>query len=706
MREHALKKFAILVVAFWSAAGLGAAPANSTNPAVAGTTLAANAGQSAVGGDELAQALNRLQQFETPAAGGTLRIIETAVVKANPDSALRNDLEQRFIATLQAITNKAGQRYLCKQLSLIASERSVPALGPLLDDPETAHMARVVLERIPGSAPGQLLLEKLSSAPASTKAGIINSLGILRVSQATDSLAALLKDGNVEIAGAAAMALGNIGDAKAAQALMQFQRDSSAVSRRVEDGLLRAAEQLSDGSNKALALTVYQNLFAQTQRPYIRLAGLKGQLLLDPDQAQSRLLDALNSQKSEDQVSIAQMAAELPASVDCAGIAEALPKFPPETQVALINVLADRKAVRTKSAIVKIAQESSELKVRRAALEALGALGDAGDIPFLAQAASTGDKQLRTAARASLMSLPGRDVDSVLMSSLGKAGPEMRVELIQVLSARGATQAAASLRSYLGDREPTVRSAAAKGLRFLGDERDLPFMITRLKSADSAEEMADLERGLHSICARKAQACMPVILAAMADSQGSSRIVLLRLFSLFGGAEALNVVRNELKSSDTNVMEAALQTLAAWPDLQALPDLLQIAKSSTGLHYRLVAFDGYVQLLQTIPQPDPDKVKALNVAMDAAPRAEDKKEVLSALADAKGIEAFQLAQQCLSDTNLVNEAAIAVINISPSLDNQQRPLAIATLKQLPQMTDNQFILQRAQNALVKLESNK
>jgi HEAT repeat protein len=631
-----------------------------------------------------------------------------AVAQAQPDAARRADLEQRFLSLLQTGVSKAAQRYICRQLGMVASDRAVPAMAPLLDDPELAHMARFVLEQIPGSAPDQLLLEKMGSAPAREKIGIIGSLGKRRASQATGALAALLEDRAPEIAAAAAGALGNIGDPNAARALMQFRPPGSLpLSLAVEDALLRAAERLAATAAQSQAREIYQALCSQAKRRLIRMAGLRGLLAVEPDKALTRLLEALRSPDREDQVLAARMVVELPARQDCAAIVKVLPEQPAATQIVLLGALAERQELSAKPVITRIAQTSGDLEVRRAAWEALAALCDASDIRFLAQAAAAGDEPTRSMARASLFKLSGQDVDAAMVASLEGASPEVRVELIQTLVARSVTKAKASLRGCLGDSAEMVRLAAAKGFGALGTEEDAPALIAYFQSARTADEAAVAERALSAVCARNPLPCAPLILTAMKQTQGDPRLAMLRMLSSLGGTEALDMVRNEMNAADPALRDAALRALAAWPEAEAMPDLLRIVKSEAALNHRVVAFQGYVRLLRTTPQPE-GKIQSLTAAMDAAPRMEDKKLVLAALAESPGPESLKLAAVCLSDPGLVEEAAITVVSIAKAkgLNKAAYPAAAAALSKVLEVTQNPATRQQAQEALRKLESSK
>ena len=67
-----------------------------------------------------------------------------------------------------------AKRWACKVLSLHASEKSVPAMVKLLGDPASADAARLVLQRMPGGAADQALLDALKTAQGVTAAGIRN----------------------------------------------------------------------------------------------------------------------------------------------------------------------------------------------------------------------------------------------------------------------------------------------------------------------------------------------------------------------------------------------------------------------------------------------------------------------------------------------------------------------------------------------------
>ena len=61
-------------------------------------------------------------------------VIELAAAQTQPDAARRAELEQRFLALCKPALSKAAQKYICRQLGMIVTDRAVPAMAPLLDD--------------------------------------------------------------------------------------------------------------------------------------------------------------------------------------------------------------------------------------------------------------------------------------------------------------------------------------------------------------------------------------------------------------------------------------------------------------------------------------------------------------------------------------------------------------------------------------------
>ncbi|MGB2822301.1 MAG: hypothetical protein WBF17_15050, partial [Phycisphaerae bacterium] len=125
------------------------------------------------------------------------------VVAAAPSAAD----EAELIAILKSDAPQKAKADACRELSRVATEKSVPALAALLGDEKLAHMARYALEPIPHSSVDDALRGAMGKLKGRLLVGVIGSIGVRRDVKAVASVAGLLNDADAEVARAAARAL-------------------------------------------------------------------------------------------------------------------------------------------------------------------------------------------------------------------------------------------------------------------------------------------------------------------------------------------------------------------------------------------------------------------------------------------------------------------------------------------------------------------
>lgn len=107
----------------------------------------------------------------------------------------------------------------CQRLAVVGTKLAVPALSPLLQDSKLAHYARFALEPVPAPEVDKALRDAMKTLRGRLLAGVISSVAQRRNAKAVKPLSKLLGDGDAEVAGAAAFALGRIATADAAKSL-------------------------------------------------------------------------------------------------------------------------------------------------------------------------------------------------------------------------------------------------------------------------------------------------------------------------------------------------------------------------------------------------------------------------------------------------------------------------------------------------------
>ena len=191
------------------------------------------------------------------------------------NAAELKQIEAQLDKFLQSDATPASKQFICKQLSIIGTEQSVPVLSGMLLKAETADMARYALERIPGEAVNEALRDALGKTEGLSKIGIINTLGMRRDRKAVASLAGLMNSKDGQVASAAVAALGHIADPEAAKSLSQAKgRFIGELRSQVLDAYLKCADEYVARGERPQALEIYKELYKPDDSAPIRSAAL------------------------------------------------------------------------------------------------------------------------------------------------------------------------------------------------------------------------------------------------------------------------------------------------------------------------------------------------------------------------------------------------------------------------------------------------
>jgi len=226
----------------------------------------------------LNEAFEALKQYDWGTDRAPVAPIEQAVTASHGNAAAREDLEKRLLAALQGELSRDAKDFVCRMLTICGSAAAVSVVAPLLTDEYHSHMARFVLERIAAPEAGQALRDALPNVSGKLRIGVIGSLGGRRDTAAVPALCALLKDVQTPIARAAAIALGDIGNAESAKALQECQPAAAETKQAVIDAQLACAEALLAESKVSVAMGIYKALAGDNQGRLVRLAATRGML--------------------------------------------------------------------------------------------------------------------------------------------------------------------------------------------------------------------------------------------------------------------------------------------------------------------------------------------------------------------------------------------------------------------------------------------
>ena len=126
----------------------------------------------------------------------------------------------KWVAVLRSSASTFEKATACRRLAVVGDRDAVAALVELLADRQLAAHARTALEIIPAPEAVDALHAALPRLDGPLLVGAIGSVGKRRDPRSVETLRTLLSHRNPKVAHAAARALGEIGTAAAADALV------------------------------------------------------------------------------------------------------------------------------------------------------------------------------------------------------------------------------------------------------------------------------------------------------------------------------------------------------------------------------------------------------------------------------------------------------------------------------------------------------
>lgn len=600
-------------------------------------------------------------------------VVAASVMHAQParaadDTKAPEDQQRQLISVLQSDAPAADKAITCKRLAVCGTGDAVPALAPLLADEQLASWARIALEVIPDPAADEALRQAMGKLKGRLLVGVINSIGVRRDAKAVDGLTQQLKDADAEVASAAAVALGRIGDAAATQTLEQtLAAAGAAVRSAVAEGCILCAERLLAEGRPAEAAKLYDQVRqADVPKPRV-VEATRGAILARQSAGVPLLVEQLQSADPAMLAIGLTTARELPGREVTQALVDELGKLPPERQALLTLALADRGDTAALPVVLQAAN-SGPKPVRIAAIDVLKRLGDASCLPTLLEIAMAADEDVAQAAKVALEGLPGEGVNADLAARLPQAEGKMRLLLIELVGLRR-IEAVAALLKAADDADPQVRSAALTALGETVGLGDLSVLVTPVVAPQHAEDTPAAQQALRAACVRMPdrEACAAKLTAALPQAPLAAKGTLLEILSAMGGTQALQTIGAAAKDANPELQDAASRLLGEWMTVDAAPVLLGLAKTATDAKYETRALRGYIRLARQFTMPEPQRAEMCRTALQAAKRDAERKLVLEVLERYPSIDALKLAVETAKVPSLKNDAAATSLAIAQKI---------------------------------------
>jgi HEAT repeat protein len=574
--------------------------------------------------------------------------------------------EEQLLEILRT-AEPAEKAFACKQLAIQGSKASAPELAKLLADEQLASWARVALEAIPDPAAEEALIEAAKKLDGKLLVGVINSIGVRRPVAAVDELATRLEDKDTDVACAAAVALGKIGDDDALHTLHEYFADAPPAVRAAiaEGGILCAERMLSDGKNDT-AVAIYDVIRSSSDLPKQRiLEATRGAIIArGPDGIELLVEQLKSSDKAIFQIAL-MTARELAGPQVAKALAGELAAAKPERAALIVLAIGDRNEAELPAAVLQAAR-TGDLRVQRAAIEVVGKLGGASSVATLLEIASGSDRNLSQAAKAALARLSGDEVNAELVRRGADAKGNTLAILFDTIGQRRIA-ATPQLVKAIDHSDETVRRAALKALGATAGPKDLGVLVSAATRPKTAGDTDIAWQALESASVRMPdrEATASELAGATDGANVATKTRLLRILGAMGGAKALATIAAAAKSDDALLQDTGTRVLGEWMTADAAEPLYEIASSDH--RYKTRALRGYLRIARQLDLPDAKRLAMCRKALEIAERPDERKLALDALKRCASAEAIELASALIDDRELRQPAVETAIFIGEKI---------------------------------------
>lgn len=600
-----------------------------------------------------------------------LLLSSAAPAPAQENSKPAQPNEADLIQLLRSNASAAAKAPACKQLAIYGSEAAVPELAKLLADEQLASWSRIALEAIPGSAADEALRVAIPALKGKLLVGVINSIGVRRDVAAVEVLTGRLQDSDFEVASAAAVALGHIGNAAAVKALQPLLAGGPAPLRAaVAEGCVLCAERLLAAGSRDEAVAVYDQVRQAEVPKQNVLEATRGAILARQSDGIPLLIEQLKSpDKSFFQIGLST-ARELPGVEVSPALAAELVGASPERAALLLHVLADRGDKTVLPAVLQTAL-SGPTEVRIAALGVLPRLGDETLVEPLLQMAAGQDAELALAAKSAVAGLPGDKIDADLKLRLASAQDVASPVLIEIVGLRR-IESTPELIKLSGHSDAAVRRAALAALGATIGLKDLSVLISEVTEPQHPDDAQAAQQALLAACIRmpEGDACAEQLAVAMSSAPAPTKGTLLEIVGAMGGVRSLEIMSAAGKGGDPQLQEIVIRVLGRSLNLDAAPVLLDLAKTAPGASYQVNALRGYIRFARQFVKADAQRVEMCQQAWAIAQRMEEKKLVLEVLGRTQSMAALRMAVAATETPELKEDGARAALAIAQKIGDK------------------------------------
>src|SRR4051812_9051334 len=228
-----------------------------------------------------------------------------------------------------------------------------------------------------------------------------------------------------------------------------------------------------------------------------------------------------------------------------------------------------------------------DFDTRRAAVTALGHIGDTRAVPALVEVLEEADRALQVAVCGALARLGDRGAFEPLLRLLGEHDVSVRHAAIGALNSIGHPDMAARVKQLMGDPDPIVRESAVKIAGYFGYASCADELIASCQDPEEAVRAAALEHVAFLDDSR----VVPLVVGGVANDTPRARAAAAQALAHVDAPNAIEALRQAARDADGWVRYFAATALGRRAEVASLPALELLASTDEWQHVRIAAIE-------------------------------------------------------------------------------------------------------------------
>ncbi|MDT7689957.1 MAG: hypothetical protein QOE46_2716 [Acidobacteriota bacterium] len=568
------------------------------------------------------------------------------VRRAAVEGLARRAAPDAIAALLNSVRENHHNISLLNSALQVLAMSDVDTLSPLVEflqteDADLRIQAALALGEQRDARAVPALLGALEDADANVRYHAIEALGKLRASEAADALARIAETRDFFLAFPALDSLIQIGEARIAPRIVPL----------LEDELLREAAadvlgRLGDeetiapltallNATEAPARSVAQALAALHDR-YEKKFG-EGSYIADLSRAAinptgaRNLLDALSEPGAGELRPLALVVGWL----EGAAVEHALTRLlgQEDARGEVIEALVRHGPRVTDLLIEQLGSE--DLEIRKAAVVALGRIGDARAVPALVEALDD-DAELMIAAADALAKIGDARAFDSLLALVGDHSAVVRQAVVGALNSLGSPEMPGRVLPLLSDPDPNVRESAVKIAGYFGYPECADLLLQRCRDEDERVRRAAVEH----LPYLEDERATPALVRALRHETPKVRAAAASAMAQSEDSEVSTHLIEALADEDSWVRYFAARSLGRQRTAASAEALAGLARDDKSNHVRIAAVEalghigGEMAIKAVAPlvgSGEPDLVRAAVTALGRISHADARGPLLDAL---------------------------------------------------------------------------